>query len=114
MKENNIQIDLCRDGGVVARLHLPLKSEEGKTDFQVLESILNEPCVKGVIETVAGSKPEEEPSPSPNDDQYAEWKAEFTEDEICNVAQKLRDIEDALTEIKKTLHIAITSTELPF
>ena len=114
MEEKNIQIDLCRNGGVVAQLHLPLKFKNEKADFQMLESILNETCVKKVIETVTGCKSDEEASPALNDNQYAEWKHAYTEDEMCNVVQQLLSIEKAVTEIRKTLQIGIETPELPF
>lgn len=114
MKENNVQIDLYRNGDVVAQLHMPIEHKDGKTEFQVLESILNEPNVKGVIETITGSKPDGESSPEKNNDTNERWMQAFTEDEISTVTQQLKRIEDAVTEIKKTMHIATETSELPF
>ena len=107
MKKNNIRLDLCRDGCVMGRLYLPLKYKDEKTDFEAVQSILYNPAVKDFIDWISGSD-------KPNDNQYAEQKEAFTEDEMCKVGLQLNRIEDAVAVMRETLHIARETPELPF
>ena len=105
MEEKNIQIDLCRDGGVVARLSIPVDPEKGLAPVQMIESALNQPGVRDVLSAVTKH------SETAGD----ERTINLTLEEISKINNLADEVKEKLDEIKRAAHIVVREdTDLPF
>lgn len=106
MEEKNIQIDLCRDGGVVAWLSIPVDPEKGLAPLQAIESALNQPGVRDVLSAVTGH------SKTAGD----ERTIHLTLEEIARINDLADEIKEKLDEIRQAAHIVVSedNTVFPF